>query len=141
MLGGPGTAVAFPSIVGAGNRAAQSGPASFVTTDAAGNIATSPFTVDELLGRVAGAQQLARETRREARQGVAAAMAMSAAPMPSAPGRTSWAVNTAAFRGEWALGAALAHRLDTQIPVAITAGYAYGGSDSHGVRVGLQGEF
>jgi hypothetical protein len=68
-------------------------------------------------------------------------MAMTTAPMPSRPGRTSWAVNGAAFMGEGAAGASLAYRLDTNEPLALTAGYAYGGGNAQGVRVGLQGEF
>ena len=40
-----------------------------------------------------------------------------------------------------ATGASLAHRLDTSVPLAVTAGYAWGGGNTHGVRVGLQGEF
>jgi len=68
-------------------------------------------------------------------------MAMTPAAMPSATGRTSWAMNTAAFRGEFAFGGGLAHRLDTNVPVALTAGYAFGGGNNHGARVGLAGEF
>lgn len=81
------------------------------------------------------------ETRKEARQGVAAAVAMTTAPMPSAPGRTSWAMNLATFKGEYAFGGSLAHRFDAPIPIALTAGHAYGGGKSHAARVGLQGEF
>jgi hypothetical protein len=68
-------------------------------------------------------------------------MAMTSAPMPSAPRRTTWAVNAAAFHGEVATGLSVAHRLDLSIPLAVTAGYSYGGGDEHGFRVGLQGEF
>nr|WP_245282553.1 hypothetical protein [Chelatococcus daeguensis] len=81
------------------------------------------------------------ETRKEARQGVAAAIAMTTAPMPSAPGRASWAMNLATFKGEYAFGGSLAYRFDAPIPIALTAGYAYGGGKSHAARVGLQGEF
>ncbi len=81
------------------------------------------------------------DTRKEARQGVAAAIAMTTAPMPSAPGRMSWAMNLATFKGEYAFGGSLAYRFDAPIPIALTAGYAYGGGKSHAARVGLQGEF
>jgi hypothetical protein len=43
--------------------------------------------------------------------------------------------------GEMAAGASLAYRLDTNVPLALTGGYAYGGGNAHGVRFGLQGEF
>ena len=131
--------------------AAQSGPTRFVTTDESGNLAASkygPGAVAALDGRVgaveakmAGVVKYATEGRREARQGVAAAMAMTSASMPSLPGRTSWVMNSSTFRGEWAAGGAMAHRLDTNVPLAVQAGYAYGGGNSHGVRVGLGGEF
>ena len=78
---------------------------------------------------------------KEARQGVASAMAMTTAPMPSAGGRTAWAMNAANFRGEFAVGGALAYRFNTPIPVALTAGYAFGGDRNHGTRLGLAGEF
>jgi hypothetical protein len=68
-------------------------------------------------------------------------MALTTAPMPSAPGRTTWAINGAAFMGEKAAGASFAYRLDTREPLALTAGYAYGGGEAHGIRLGMQGEF
>jgi trimeric autotransporter adhesin len=61
--------------------------------------------------------------------------------MPSMAGKTAWAANGATFKGEWASGFAVAHRLDTPIPVAVTAGYSYGEAAGHGVRMGLAGEF
>ena len=145
--------------------AAQSGETRFVTSDAAGNLATSgygPSTIaglgsrlDSAEGRLGGVEarvgtlesrtnalsQYSTETRREARQGVATALAMPTASMPSAPGRTTWVLNSATYRGEWAGGAALSHRLPTAVPLAINVGYAYGGDGSHGVRAGLGGEF
>ncbi|MGO4449877.1 hypothetical protein AB4Y96_13195 [Phyllobacterium sp. TAF24] len=82
-----------------------------------------------------------RETRTEARQGIAAAMAMSSAPMPSAAGRTTWATNAATFRGEAAFGASVAHRFDTDNPFGVTGGVSWGGGGNVGVRVGMMGEF
>ncbi|TXM93917.1 hypothetical protein FV222_21870, partial [Methylobacterium sp. WL103] len=145
--------------------AAQSGETRFVTSDTAGNLATSgygPSTIaglgsrlDSAEGRLGGVEarvgtlesrtnalsQYSTETRREARQGVATALAMPTASMPSAPGRTTWVLNSATYRGEWAGGAALSHRLPTAVPLAINVGYAYGGDGGHGVRAGLGGEF
>ena len=66
---------------------------------------------------------------------------MTSAPMPSAPGRTTWATNYANFKGSSGFGAAVAYRLDTTASLALTAGYSYGGEDNHGFRVGMQGEF
>lgn len=132
--GAQAASVVLPSITGGSSRANQRGPASFVTTDSNGVMATTSFSVDDLLSDV-------RSNQKEARKGIAAAMAMTAASMPSAPGRTSWTSNVAAFRGEFAFGASFAHRFDTEFPLAATGGYAYGGGDNHGFRVGLQGEF
>ncbi|MGU3536241.1 hypothetical protein [Methylobacterium sp. A54F] len=140
------------------SRAAQAGPTQFVTTDAAGNLATSgygPANIAALDGRVGSVEnrvgavesqlgalgRYATESRREMRQGVATALAMPTASMPSAPGRTSWVANSATYKGAWAGGMALAHRLDTAVPLALSVGYAYGGDNSHGVRAGLGGEF
>jgi len=85
--------------------------------------------------------QAVARSNREARQGIAAAMAMTSASMPSMPGRTSWTVNGATFRGEWAGGIAMAHRLDAPIPIAVTAGFSYSEASRQGARVGLAGEF
>jgi hypothetical protein len=74
-------------------------------------------------------------------RGVAATVAMANIFMPSAPGRTAWAVNAATFQGEVGAGFSLAHRLSLSVPVAITAGYGNGGGTAHVGRVGLMGEF
>jgi hypothetical protein len=74
-------------------------------------------------------------------RGVAATVAMASTFMPSAPGRTAWAVNAATFQGEVGAGFSLAHRLNLSVPVAITAGYGNGGGSAHVGRVGLMGEF
>jgi trimeric autotransporter adhesin len=137
---------------------AQSGPLRFVTADSAGNLGTSTFDpasvaaldgrvgslegrVGSLEGRVGSLDAGLRELRREGRRGVAAAMAMTTAPMPSLPGKTTWAMNYANFRGESAIGGSFAYRLDTTVPIALTAGYSWGGGNNHGIRVGAQGEF
>ena len=79
--------------------------------------------------------------RRDMRQGIATALAMGAAPMPSAPGRTSYVFNLATFRGEQAIGGALMHRLNTSDPLAVTVGFSYAGNRNNGARVGVAGEF
>jgi hypothetical protein len=66
---------------------------------------------------------------------------MATAPMPSAPGKTTWASNLGFFKGETAFGGSLTHRFDTAVPFGMTAGYSYGGGDSHAARIGLMGEF
>jgi autotransporter adhesin len=75
------------------------------------------------------------------KQGVAAAIAIANAPMPSAPGRISYAVNGATFRGEYAVGGSLMYRLPTANPMAINVGLSHAGKKNTGVRVGVAGEF
>jgi hypothetical protein len=61
--------------------------------------------------------------------------------MPSAPGKTSWAMNSAVFNGEVGLGFSMAHRLNTSVPLYISGGYSNGGGREHIMRAGLGGEF
>jgi hypothetical protein len=75
------------------------------------------------------------------KQGIAAAFAMGHAPLPSAPGRTSYVLNGSTFRGEFAIGGSIMHRLNSDTPVAIGVGFAFAGEDNNGVRVGVAGEF
>ncbi|MCJ2084485.1 hypothetical protein MKK88_00550 [Methylobacterium sp. E-005] len=144
-IGTAGNTYTMAGIASRASAAAQSGPTNFVTTDANGNLAASaygPSSIADLGSRVDAVQRYAIQTRKEARQGVAMAIAMATAPMPSAPGKTTWATNGATYRGEWAGGVAVAHRLPTCcVPVAITAGVAYGGNNALGARAGLAGEF
>lgn len=74
-------------------------------------------------------------------RGVAASVAMANTFMPSAPGRTSWAVNGSTFDGQMGFGFSIAHRLNLNVPIAITAGYANGAGTAQIGRVGLMGEF
>ena len=80
--------------------------------------------------------------QKEARGGIAAAVALVNAPMPSQAGKTSWAGNVAKFRDQYAMGFSFAHRLNSNLPLAMTAGVAYapGTRDVTG-RVGMAGEF
>ena len=79
--------------------------------------------------------------RRQARRGTAAAVALTAAPMPSEPGKTSYTFNLATYRGEQAAGASIAHRFMTDSPFALTAGVSYAGKGDTAARVGVAGEF
>lgn len=71
--------------------------------------------------------------RRESRQGVAAAMALTTAPLPSEPGKTSWTSNLASYRGESAFGASVAYRLKSAMPLALTCGVSFSGRKSVGM--------
>jgi trimeric autotransporter adhesin len=79
--------------------------------------------------------------RAEARRGIAAAVALTAAPMPSAPGKTSYSFNLATYRSEQAASISFAHRLNSEDPVALTFGFSHAGKKDTAARVGIAGEF
>lgn len=130
--------------------ASQSGPTGFVTTDASGNLAASgygPVQMAQMDGRITTLQSgfaalgnFSLKARNEARQGIAMAMALSTAPLPSAPGKLSYVLNSGTFRGAVAGGGAVAYRLDTNAPLAVTAGVAGSGGGNVGMRFGIAGE-
>jgi len=137
-------------ITSAASAAAQSGPAQLVTSDASGNLATTSISglglassadIAAINGQIAGINNRLDDLSKESRRGIATAIAMSTAPLPSAIGRTSWTANYGNFRGESAFGGSFAHRLNTPMPLAVTGGYSYGGGNAHGLRMGLQGEW
>jgi autotransporter adhesin len=136
-LGASGSTYTLPGIASAASRAAQSGNTRFVTSDLAGNLAlsdTGPGAIGQL------DWQMSRD-RRDTRQGIATAVAIGTAPIPSEPGRTSYVLNGATYRGEQAVGGGMAHRLNLEDPVAVTAGFSYGGGKHTAVKVGIAGEF
>ncbi|MDT0508206.1 YadA-like family protein [Novosphingobium sp. MMS21-SN21R] len=94
-----------------------------------------------LTGRVGALERTVSQDRKDSRQGIAAAVAMTPAAMPSAPGKVAYTVNVANFRDEQAVAASLAMRLRGPNPLAVTAGIAYGGGANTAVRVGVAGEF
>lgn len=98
------------------------------------NIAGMQSDIDDLF-------ELRDEDRQDTRKGIAAAVAMSTAPMPSTPGRISYTLNGAAFRGEYALGGSLMYRVPSDTPLAIGAGFSFAGDKNNAVRVGVAGEF
>lgn len=86
------------------------------------------------------ARDLAND-RRAAHRGIAAAVAIGSAPMPSAPGRTSYDFNLATFRGQQAVGGSLKHRLDTKKSLAVSFGFSATGGRNNAARLGVSGEF
>jgi autotransporter adhesin len=91
--------------------------------------------------QIAGVRFDLAQMRTEAQRGVAAAMALTSAPFPSAPGKTSYAANTAIYRGQVAFSASLSYRLDTSSPFALTGGVSVAAGNDVGGRVGVAGEF
>ena len=147
-FGTAGNTYSMSGVTSAASRAAQSGPVELVTADASGNLAT--VSMEDLLSElvnvyedvdVTNLRRMINEVQTESRQGIAAAMAMAQAPMPSAPGRTTWAANMAVYKGQWASGFAFAHRLPTNQPININAAISLNASGVPGARAGLAGEF
>jgi trimeric autotransporter adhesin len=142
----------MPGITSAASLAAQSGSTSFVTTDANGNLAATSFGPQAMLqsvqtmsaafqSQINGLQAQINDNNREARRGIAAAVATPSAPMPSLPGRTTWQVRTSTFLNEYGAGFAFSHRLNTRMPLAFVGGYGNGGGRDHTGYIGLGGEF
>jgi trimeric autotransporter adhesin len=136
-LGATGSTYTLAGIGSAASRAAQSGDTRYVTSDAAGNLALSDLGP----GALTQLDYQMRVDRREMRRGIATAVAIGIAPIPSEPGRTSYVLNGSTYRGEQAVGGGLAHRLNFDDPVAVTAGFSYGGGSNTAIKVGVAGEF
>lgn len=162
-LGAAGSSVRVGDI--AASTAAQSGTLSVATVDSSGTLGRNTTLIPAVAalqtssasqaGQIAAIQglqadmgqqidslfDLRRLDRRDIRQGIAAAVAIGQAPMPSAPGQTSYVFNGATFRGEYAVGGSIMHRLSGSTPFAIGAGFSFGGNKNHAARVGVAGEF
>lgn len=105
-------------------------------------------TVAGINGRIDGAFAAIAETTKQlnhsvnqVNRGIAAVAALANSAMPSAPGRTTWALNGSVFLSEIGGGLSFAHRLSSSTPIAITGAYGNGGGNAHVGRVGLMGEF
>lgn len=75
------------------------------------------------------------------RQGIAATVAMTPVQIPSAPGKFTYALNGATYRGAYATGGSMMYRLNTRNPMAIGVGFSRSGSKNSAVRFGIAGEF
>jgi trimeric autotransporter adhesin len=159
-LGGTGSSVRVGDI--AASTAAQTGTVSVATVDdsgtlgrnttlipavtalqtaamaQAGQISAMEAAQASLANSVDSLFDLRQLDRRDMRKGIAAAVAMGHASMPSATGRTSYVLNAATFRGEYAIGGSIMHRLSADFGVG--AGFSFGGRKNSAVRVGIAGE-
>jgi len=140
---GTGTIATANNQVNVGGRTIGGVAAGVLATDAV-NMAQLNAAIGDITALESGVATLfdLRSTdRRDMKQGVAAAMAMAQAPMPSAAGGVSYAVNGATFRGEYAVGGSLMYRLNTENPMAVSVGASFAGNKNVGARVGVAGEF
>lgn len=155
-LGGTGSSVRVGDI--AASTAAQAGTLGVVTVDAGGTLGrnTTLLTgvaalqsasssqlaqISALEGQTTTLFDLRSQDREDFKRGIAAATAMGQASFPSAPGKTSYVLNGAVFRGEAAFGGSLMHRFDTDAPIAVGVGVSIAGKKNNAFRAGVAGEF
>ncbi|MGH6787971.1 MAG: hypothetical protein ACREBO_14175 [Novosphingobium sp.] len=141
-LGGTGSSVRVGDI--AASTAAQTGTVGLVTVDANGTLGRNTSllgSVDMLGSRVATLFDLRDADQGEWRRGIAAATAMGNAHFPSAPGKTSYVLNGAVFRGQAAVGGSLMHRFDSETPIALSVGFSFAGKGDNAFKAGVAGEF
>ena len=120
---------------------AVNGSQLFATNQALAAMSSQIGAIPGMQNDISNLYDLRRQDRKDMRQGVASAIAMANAPIPSNPGGVSYAVNGAAFRGEYAVGGSVSYRLNTENPTALSVGFSYAGNKNNGVRVGVAGEF
>jgi len=144
---GAGTVNTAANQVNVGGRTIGGVAAGVLATDAV-NVAQLNAAVGGINNGIAALQgdigtlfDLRRGDRQDMRQGVASAMALTQAPMPSEEGGISYALNGAMFRGEYATGASLTYRLHTDYVMAVSFGASFAGNKNNGIRVGVSGEF
>ena len=99
----------------------------------------SAFDPAILQGQIDGLVAGAHHDRIEARRGVAAAVAMSEAPMPSVDGGISYSLHGGGYRGQYAMGASAKYRINRS--AAVDVGVSFAGHGDTAFRVGLSGEF
>lgn len=162
-LGGSGSSVRLGDV--AASTEAQTGSVAIATVDSSGTIgqdtnmipafqslqAVSAVHSDHLRDLISGQSALSGRVdtlydlrdadRREMRAGIAAAIAVGDAPMPSAPGRTTYVLNGSTFRGQHAIGGSILHRIRAGKPFAIGGGFSAAGGKNTAVRIGIAGEF
>jgi len=97
--------------------------------------------LSSIQGSIGTLFDLRSQDRRDLKQGIASALALGSAPMPSGAGHISYVVNGATYRGAYAVGGELKYRLNTPSPMAVGVGFSYAGNKNNGVRVGASGEF
>jgi autotransporter adhesin len=118
-----------------------------VTSDSGGNLATNTaaglgLATTSQIAAINGELVSLSSQIGDLRRGIAAASATAYVPTPSAPGRTTFAVNGSLFDTTGGVGFAFSHRFaNTSIPVYFSGAYGNGGGREHVGRVGLAWEW
>ncbi len=134
MFGNGSNTYTMTGIASPNGRAAQSGPVSFVTSDAAGNLATTNFNVAAVAGLDGRVTSLENNVKtlnydvRRAFEGAAVAIAMGGSSLPDNK-RFAISANWGNFSGENAFGGMAQMRISNNFVAnaAIGAGFARGG--------------
>jgi hypothetical protein len=141
-LGTAGSTYTMGGVTSAASRAAQSGSTQFVTTDAAGNLATSgygPNHIAALDGRVGNLETTVSQLQRDMRgayQGTAIALALTGAVLPQGK---NFAVSTnfGTYRGETGFGASGVARITDNVFVSGGIGLGTSGQTNIAGRGGV----
>jgi hypothetical protein len=142
MFGTATNTYTMPGIASAASKAAQSGPTEIVTSDAAGNLATTPLSS---LGIASTADLSAINARlddlttrsNKAFTGVAMAFAMAGVPTLLPGEKVAMTINYGTFEGASGLALNAAFRLTSNMQ--LTGGIGYGPDENiAGGRVGLR---
>jgi len=99
MFGTAANTYQMPGIASAASLAAQTGPARFVTTDAAGHLAAGP-SVASLFSNIGVLSDRIHDVRQEARGGIGLAIATGQIRYDDTPGKISVGVGGGAFEDE-----------------------------------------
>jgi trimeric autotransporter adhesin len=125
----------------AGNERRLTNVAAGINATDAVNVRQLQSTVAGFQSQIGGLQNEITSNQQEARRGIVAAVAVAPVLMPSAPGKTTVAVNTGYYRGETGVGIGISHRLNFAVPTVIFGSYSNGGGVEHVGRAGMAVEF
>jgi autotransporter adhesin len=128
-----------PNTVSVGSPGAER----IIANVAPGVLGTDAVNVNQLnavQGQIFGLQQQINQNQKEARQGIAMAMAANGITTPIRPGGTTVGVSGGFFESQGAVGVSVAHRLYALPGAVVFGSYANSGSQSGG-RVGASYEF
>ena len=126
-FGTASTTYRMAGITSAASLAAQSGPVSVVTTDAAGHLATASFSPQDISTLQSNVGQLQQQMK-QGFEGTAIAIAMGASALPTDK-KFALSTNWGTFRGQNAMGFAAQMRVSQYVVLngGIGAGFAQGG--------------
>jgi autotransporter adhesin len=112
-----------------------------ITNVAPGTVGTDAVNLNQLNSVAAGLQDQISNNQREARRGIAMALAANGYQTPIRPGGTTVSVSGGFFTGASAVGVSAAHRFYRFPGVVLHGSYANGGGSEHAGKVGAGVEF